>query len=60
MKNNLYNTQKKKNVKDTIYTWELNVLGKRKSEKRAACGDLLARGKGLRMWSDNLLTEESQ
>ena len=49
MKNNLYNTQKKKNVKDTIYTWELNVLGKRKSEKRAACGDLLARGKGLRM-----------
>ena len=32
---------------------------KMKSQKRAACGDLLARGKGLRMWSDNLLTEES-
>ena len=31
-----------------------------KSQKRAACGDLLARGKGLRMQSDNLQTEESQ
>ena len=48
MKNNLYNTHKKK-VKDTIYTWELNVPGKMKNQKRATCGDLLARGKGLRM-----------
>lgn len=46
MKKNLCNTHKK-NVKYTIYTWELNVPGKMKSQKQAACGDLLAGGKGL-------------